>query len=813
MIVYSSDYFGLLTLLNLNGSAAYRAFLPALFSTAMLVSYKFTWGDHEFGSEMDLTVHPYVITIYVMAFSLVLNFRLNYSYQRYWEAASHLFLMTSKWVDAATILASFHYQSDIYRPYRPRPFGKKEKKEGDGKTEEKKERQNGSNKNDQRIEEEDELEDEADTEVSQVRRRRTVSVDTSLWNTPAFSPPQQQASSATSAATPKRSGNPNSPVGSDAAAPASPHNEADLSSFLGRLFNWGGAELASPTGAGAPTGLAFPSASPPNSTASPFTAPAERPKYHRRVPSVDLPVGAELVKSFKPSAGKHWEKSAKTTRLSSMPRMHNHNTHYTERSTRNRSWDLDAWVAADGIPTPSKKRSHHRHSVHETSRRTSLPTKRLGGKRNNSDPEIMPEIMHPNGVASDRIYGLQSSGHSSHSSHSSARVRLKPRRSSAFITSLNPYKWMGSRVKSAQSLDEMGRLGSSGCNGSNLLSEATDDDADTSSSNTTSIEQCGLLPSLFLQEAAHLFSLMSAVAMASLRADLEGCASPLVEYVPGQPFPPVNPDEMKVKVWLSGDEAEGDEMLEEAAKDVRALNERVDGDEKAFQEPQGRPTVALPSAKNHKIWIRNNKFRNALYFLLGISRNPRQRTLYNASRPFAVMGGLSDNEVELLQKARGPEAQTALCSLWLKEFICREHLDGSTGRVAPPIVARVYQFLSDGFAQYNQCRKTAYTQFPFVHSQLTTFFLVISIFIFPFLFYTYINSFTVACVMNFATLACFDGMHEVAREMQDPFYQFPNDLPLNNYQVQFNETLISCLYDGFHPDAPGGSKKNEWKGD
>lgn len=149
MILYSSDYFGLLTLLNLNGSAAYRAFLPALFSTAMLVSYKFTWGDREDGSMMDLTFHPYVITIYVMAFSLVLNFRLNYSYQRYWEAASQLFLMTSKWVDAATILASFHYQSDIYRPYRPRPFGKKEKKEGDEKNKGKKERKSSDSENDQ----------------------------------------------------------------------------------------------------------------------------------------------------------------------------------------------------------------------------------------------------------------------------------------------------------------------------------------------------------------------------------------------------------------------------------------------------------------------------------------------------------------------------------------------------------------------------------------------------------------------------------------------------------------------------------------
>jgi hypothetical protein len=50
-------------------------------------------------------------------------------------------------------------------------------------------------------------------------------------------------------------------------------------------------------------------------------------------------------------------------------------------------------------------------------------------------------------------------------------------------------------------------------------------------------------PSLFLQEAAHLHSLLSAVAMSTLRCSIEGAHTPLAEYKPGLPFPPVNPDE------------------------------------------------------------------------------------------------------------------------------------------------------------------------------------------------------------------------------------------------------------------------------
>jgi hypothetical protein len=159
----------------------------------------------------------------------------------------------------------------------------------------------------------------------------------------------------------------------------------------------------------------------------------------------------------------------------------------------------------------------------------------------------------------------------------------------------------------------------------------------------------------------------------------------------------------------------------------------------------------------------------------------------------------------------------ALCCLWLKEFISREHLAGSTGDVSPPLVARVFQFLSDATSMYNQCRKIAYTPFPFrkyffvcvcvcvcvvcvcciagvqttnatfffstlstlslslslyvpAHAQLTSFFILVSMFVFPYLYYTYVNNIVLACILNFTTLACFEGMHEVARELTDREY-------------------------------------------
>lgn len=214
-------------------------------------------------------------------------------------------------------------------------------------------------------------------------------------------------------------------------------------------------------------------------------------------------------------------------------------------------------------------------------------------------------------------------------------------------------------------------------------------------------------PSLFLQEASHLISLMSAVAFSTLRNDVETAESPLQNYIPGSPWPPVDPDS----------EYAGD----------------------------------------YSDFYKGNGSMNALRYLFGFVRTPAQRTVYNACRPFKVLGGVSDAEILLLQRARGPLAKTALCTLWLQEFISREYLNGSLGDVPGPIISRLYQYTSDGMIGYNQARKIAYVPFPFPHSQLTTFFLVIVICVMPILMLTFVSQIIVAAILNGMTVGVFFG--------------------------------------------------------
>lgn len=72
--------------------------------------------------------------------------------------------------------------------------------------------------------------------------------------------------------------------------------------------------------------------------------------------------------------------------------------------------------------------------------------------------------------------------------------------------------------------------------------------------------------------------------------------------------------------------------------------------------------------------------------------------------------------------------------------------------------------------------------------------------IFPLLFYQFVLNLALACVLNILTVVCFLGLHEVARELENPFQNAPNDLPLTTFQAQFNEALVT-MYAGYHPDA------------
>ena len=101
---------------------------------------------------------------------------------------------------------------------------------------------------------------------------------------------------------------------------------------------------------------------------------------------------------------------------------------------------------------------------------------------------------------------------------------------------------------------------------------------------------------------------------------------------------------------------------------------------------------------------------------------------------------------------------------------------------------------------YNQARKVAYIPFPFPHAQITSLFVLVVVVLMPVLMRSYVTNEAFGFTLNLLTVMCFAGLHEVARELESPFQNVPNDVPLNNFQGQYNESLMT-MFSGFHPDA------------
>jgi hypothetical protein len=126
-------------------------------------------------------------------------------------------------------------------------------------------------------------------------------------------------------------------------------------------------------------------------------------------------------------------------------------------------------------------------------------------------------------------------------------------------------------------------------------------------------------------------------------------------------------------------------------------------------------------------------------------------------------------------------------------------LSGSLGEVAPPIISRLIQFLSDGMIFYNHARKTMFIPFPFPHAQISAFFVFTIMFTVPLLMDEYATDIYIGGALTFLTVTCLAGLHEVARELENPYRNVPNEIPLLTLQAMFNESLIT-LFSGYHPD-------------
>jgi len=123
-----------------------------------------------------------------------------------------------------------------------------------------------------------------------------------------------------------------------------------------------------------------------------------------------------------------------------------------------------------------------------------------------------------------------------------------------------------------------------------------------------------------------------------------------------------------------------------------------------------------------------------------------------------------------------------------------EHIRNGVVDIPPPIASRVFQELSNGIVALTNVRKITDVPFPFPYAQLVTVMLLISTSLTPFVTGLLFSDAHWAAMLTFIFQFAFWSINYIAAEIEMPFGDDTNDLPIHELQREMNECLTNLLH-------------------
>jgi len=116
--------------------------------------------------------------------------------------------------------------------------------------------------------------------------------------------------------------------------------------------------------------------------------------------------------------------------------------------------------------------------------------------------------------------------------------------------------------------------------------------------------------------------------------------------------------------------------------------------------------------------------------------------------------------------------------------------------IPPPIAGRMYAKLSEGFAMFEHCKQIAQVPFPFPYAQTTLWLLLVHWIITPFVMCSWVkdrHDKGPVFLFTFLLVSLFWSMVFISKELENPFGEDENDLPIERMQLRFNKRLRKLL--------------------
>eukprot|EP00930_Biecheleria_cincta_P056315 TRINITY_DN4245_c0_g1_i2.p1 TRINITY_DN4245_c0_g1~~TRINITY_DN4245_c0_g1_i2.p1 ORF type:complete len:515 (+),score=54.53 TRINITY_DN4245_c0_g1_i2:87-1631(+) len=188
------------------------------------------------------------------------------------------------------------------------------------------------------------------------------------------------------------------------------------------------------------------------------------------------------------------------------------------------------------------------------------------------------------------------------------------------------------------------------------------------------------------------------------------------------------------------------------------------------------------------------KFKHALIRLASLLYcTSLQQVAACADEAFEIISLRGFEERSLLHLSNAPE-KPLIVMQWIQQLVVKGHNQG-TLKIPPPILSRVFQELSNGIIGITDAQKITDIPFPFPLAQLVATMLLVCAIMTPVALASTMTSSVWCGVLTFATVFCFTGINFIAAEIEMPFGDDPNDLPMHALQSSLNSALIHLLDD------------------
>jgi len=186
-------------------------------------------------------------------------------------------------------------------------------------------------------------------------------------------------------------------------------------------------------------------------------------------------------------------------------------------------------------------------------------------------------------------------------------------------------------------------------------------------------------------------------------------------------------------------------------------------------------------------------FRARMISLFSLLHATACSSLQDNENVMEVIEGLDQSSVMNSLNSVHVRDQVFMIFTWIQDTLIRRQNMGGLA-VPPPVSTRMFQEMSNGMLGFNNANKIHNTPFPFPYAQLITVALLILTATSAFIMDAYVNSAFWAALFSFLAVAGYMAINEVAIELEDPFGDDANDLPMDEYQLHFNDRLRPLLF-------------------